>query len=230
VEHLDIERMRLTIAASVAGADSVAISLRSIFYHLMQHPKSFQTCAAEVSAAGARGLLSRPVKYKETISHLPYTCACITEASRLFPSFQIHMGRIAPREGLELSGYYIPAGYRVGMNAGVVQLDRALFGQDSCDFRPERWLESPERNLVMGKGMLRFGAGTRTCSGKHVSGTSAFSRRLVNMTQIATVELHKLVPEVLRDFQIKMAHNRGWKLRNAGFVKQKDLIVKVTWK
>lgn len=224
------------IVCSVAGADSVAISLRCVLYQLMKRPDTLQKCVDEISAADASGLLSKPVQYNETTSHLPYTCACIKEAARIFPAFQVHMGRHAPSEGLELCGYYIPAGYRVSMNAGLVQLDPFLFGSDAREFKPERWLQSQERNFAMEKGMLNFGAGTRTCSGRHISlftilrAMYTFRRVCAKIAQIATVELHKLIPEIIRHFRIAMAHNRGWKTRNAAFIKQKDLIVKVALK
>jgi hypothetical protein len=46
--------------------------------------------------------------------------------------------------------------------------------------------------------------------------------------QIAFAETHKLVPEVLRRFDIQMAHGREWKTWNAGFIKQSDIIVNLT--
>lgn len=55
------------------------------------------------------------------------------------------------------------------MNAMVVQFDKEVFGEDAHEFRPERWLQSEERYRAMDKAMLVFGAGTRTCIGKHVS-------------------------------------------------------------
>lgn len=124
---------------------------------------------AEIKEADTAGQLSSPIKYSETMKSLPYTCACIKETARIFPSFAIHMGRIAPVEGMELSGYHIPAGYRAGINAAVVQRDVSVFGQDANEFKPERWLGAPEQTFTLEKGMLHFGAGTRTCSGKHVS-------------------------------------------------------------
>jgi len=54
------------------------------------------------------------------------------------------------------------------MNAMVTQFDKEVFGEDSFEFRPERWLESEERYRAMDKAMLVFGAGTRTCIGRHV--------------------------------------------------------------
>jgi hypothetical protein len=56
---------------------------------------------------------------------------------------------------------------QIGMNAMVTQYDKSVFGDDAHEFRPERWLESEERYWAMDKNMLVFGAGTRTCIGKH---------------------------------------------------------------
>ena len=46
--------------------------------------------------------------------------------------------------------------------------------------------------------------------------------------QVALAEIHKIVPEILRHFDMHMAHGRPWKTRNAGFNKQSDVIVKLT--
>jgi cytochrome P450 len=153
----------------IAGSDSVAITLRSVLYQLMKHPSSLAKVVAEIESKDAEGLLSHPVQFSETTTHLPYMCACIKESARVFPAFAIQMARVSPPEGLELSGHYLPAGYRAGINAAVVQRDRGIFGADAETFRPERWLESDEKNFALEKGMLNFGAGTRTCSGKNVS-------------------------------------------------------------
>lgn len=146
----------------------MAIGLRSVFYYLMKHPESFAKVVAEMKVADSAGLLSSPIQYSETTNHLPYMCACIKEATRVFPSFSIHLPRVAPPEGLELSGYHIPSGYRAGMNPAVVQRDTSVFGPDSDEYKPERWIESTERTFAMEKAMMNFGAGTRTCSGKNV--------------------------------------------------------------
>jgi cytochrome P450 len=58
---------------------------------------------------------------------------------------------------------------KVGMNAMVTQFNENVFGEDAHEFRLERWLESEQRFRAMEKAMLVFGAGTRTCIGKHVS-------------------------------------------------------------
>jgi cytochrome P450 len=90
-------------------------------------------------------------------------------ASRLLSSTGVSMSRIAPAQGITLSGYYIPAGCGIGVNLQTVQHDKKLFGEDAMQFRPERWHESQTRNFEMEKGMPFFSAGTRTCIGKNVS-------------------------------------------------------------
>jgi cytochrome P450 len=195
----------------IAGADSVAITLRSILYHLMKHPDTLSKVVAEIKEADEKGVLSQPVQFSETTTHLPYLCACIKESARIFPAFAIHMSRVARPEGLELSGYHVPSGYRAGINAAVVQRDKTVFGNDADSWRPERWLESAETTFALERAMLNFGAGTRTCTGKN----------------IANAEIHKVVPELLRHFDFEMAHERPWKTRNAAFIKQTDVVVNV---
>ncbi|OAL48769.1 pisatin demethylase [Pyrenochaeta sp. DS3sAY3a] len=198
-------------AGLVAGADSVATALRAVLYYLMRHPTAHACAVSEVLAADTAGLLSARVQYTEAMTHLPYLGACVKEAMRLCPSFAVDLPRVVPARGMRLGEHYVPGGYWVGVNAAVVQMDRGVFGEDADVFRPERWLESGERVFGMERGMLVFGAGTRTCGGRN----------------IALAELHKLVPEVLRRFDLRMAHERPWKIRNAGFVKQTDIIVHV---
>jgi len=135
----------------------------------MKHPKAMAKAQTEIDTADAAGFLSQPIKYLETTSRLPFICACIKEAMRLSPSVSLSMQRLAPEEGIELAGKVIPKGYRIGINPAVLHHDKATFGEDADEFRPERWLASEENSKVMERTMLIFGAGTRTCIGKNVS-------------------------------------------------------------
>ncbi|KAF1835002.1 pisatin demethylase [Decorospora gaudefroyi] len=195
----------------MVGADPVAVHLCAVLYYLMRHPAYLFKATQEIRHVDAQNLLSNPITFAEATKHLPYVSTCIKEASRLFPSTGASMPRVAPAQGITLSGFYIPAGYHVGVSPPVIQHDKGLFGEDAGHFRPERWLESAERNRAMDKGMVVYGAGTRICAGKN----------------IALAEGHKLVPELLRRFDMQRAHDRPWKTRNAGFIKQKDVIVKL---
>ncbi|KAH9882373.1 hypothetical protein J1614_000609 [Plenodomus biglobosus] len=198
--------------AIFAGSDTTAVAFRTTFYHLMRNREALAKAHAEIDAALACGSLSSPIKYSEATTKLPYVCASIKEAMRMHPSVGLNMQRYAPEEGIELAGKFIPKGYRVGLNPAAVHYDKTIFGQDADSFRPERWLVGEEQWKALDKNLLTFGAGTRTCIGKNIS----------------LVELHTLVPEVLRHFDLKMAHDRPWKTSDRWFNKQTDLLVNVT--
>lgn len=197
--------------AMFAGSDTTAIAFRTTFYHLARNRTALAKAQAEIDTALASNRLSSPITYAETTTKLPYTCACIKEAMRLHPSVGLSMQRHAPAEGIQLAGKFIPAGYRIGLNPAVVHHDKTIFGDDADAFRPERWLVSDEACKAMERHLLLFGAGTRTCIGKNIS----------------LVELHTLVPEMLRYFDFEMAHHRPWKTANRWFNKQTDLLVRV---
>ncbi|KAI4714964.1 hypothetical protein J4E89_000648 [Alternaria sp. Ai002NY15] len=148
--------------------------------------------------------MSKATQELQTQQHLLSTPVSFAESTK-------HLPYITPAQGITLSGVHIPAGYHVGINPQIVQYDKKLFGEDALEFRPERWLESEARKFEMERGMFLFGAGKRTCIGKNV----------------ALAEVHKLVPELLRCFDMHMAHDRPWKTFNAGFVRQSDVIVRL---
>ncbi|KAL6706195.1 hypothetical protein ACN47E_005930 [Coniothyrium glycines] len=214
-EKVNFSSDEVTLEAYVAmfaGSDTTAVAFRTTFYHLMKNPEKLAKAQAEIDAAFAAGSLSSPIKYSETTTKLPYICASIKEAMRMHPSVGLSMQRHAPDEGIELSGKFIPKHYRVGLNPAVIHYDKDIYGQDADEFKPERWLVSEEKWKAMDRHLLIFGAGTRTCIGKNIS----------------LVELHTLVPEVLRHFDLKMAHDRPWTTSNRWFNKQTDVIVNVT--
>ncbi|EOA91723.1 uncharacterized protein SETTUDRAFT_152774 [Exserohilum turcica Et28A] len=196
--------------AMLAGSDTTAIAFRATFYYLVRNPEMLRKAQAEIDAAVAAGLLSSPVKYSEATTKLPYICASIKEAMRMHPSVGLSMQRYAPEEGIETGNKFIPKGYRIGMNPAVVHFDKQVFGDDADEFRPERWLVSEEQWKAMDKCLLTFGAGTRTCVGKNIS----------------LVELHTLVPEVLRHFKLEMTHDQPWTTSNRWFNKQTGLTMK----
>lgn len=156
-----------------------------------------------------------PATWKES-RELPYLDACIKEAGRVHPPFGLPLERIVPEGGLSISGEFIPAGTIVGMNGWVVHRDRDVFGDDADQWRPERWLEADESTKArMDQGLLtvreiftpprncwlcadvyviaQFGGGHRSCLGKNIS----------------LLELYKLVPTILRTYEVGQPEKRG---------------------
>lgn len=148
--------------------------MRATLYYLMKNPAIYQQVQQEIDLAAQLGAITAPVQYAAAIK-LPLLCASIKEAMRLHPSVGLTMPRIIPDGGMVVDSRYLPAGYRVGMNAAVVHYDRSVFGDDASEFRPQRWLDANRDVGLMERCLLTFGGGTRTCIGKNVSSGSLIS-------------------------------------------------------
>lgn len=215
VHHLNPDKMTTTdvmvhLSANVfAGSDTTAIALRAVFYFLLRNPTVMAKVQEEIDNATRDAKLSEPITYRESMTHLPYLGAVIKETMRLHPSTGLIMERHVPSEGAVICGKIIPAGTVVGINAWVVHRNPEVF-KDPDSFIPERWLNSsPEKHKEMEQSFFAFGAGARTCLGKNISLT----------------EMHKMIPELLRKFELKL-HNpeKEWKTKNVWFVQQEGLI------
>ncbi|KAF2001813.1 pisatin demethylase [Amniculicola lignicola CBS 123094] len=194
-----------------AGSETTAISLSSVFYFLLKHPRVYAKLMRELDNAVADGIiesrLNRTVSWSEA-QKLPYLDAVIQESFRLHPAPGLILERIVPKQGMDILGNFIPGGTIVGCNAWALHRRPEVFGVDVDTFRPERWIEArPEKQKEMKATMFQFGAGARTCIGKNVS----------------LLEVYKLVPSFLRRFEIELEHpDREWKTHNAWFVRQTE--------
>jgi len=120
-----------------AGADTVSIGMRACIYHLgMSDPRFLATLRAEVDAFYDEHNGAAPT-YLET-QQMPYLVAVVREATRLFPSIPFQLLRHVPKTGLEVDGYRLREGTRVGVSAIAANRDPAIWGADAEEFRPER--------------------------------------------------------------------------------------------
>lgn len=182
--------LSLTAANVFAGSDTTAISLRSIFYHLLKNPDKLQKLMDELERAERTGLFSRENKLVgwAEANKIPYLGAVIKEGLRLHPAAGLPLERIVPRGGVTICGHYLPAGTIVGCNAWTIHRNQRIFGDDADAFCPERWLDDPANASEMNQFLFSFGAGARTCIGKNIS----------------YLEMYKLVPAVLRTFNVSI--------------------------
>jgi len=91
-----------------------------------------------------------------------------------------------------------------------VQRDPEYYAPDPNEFRPERWLEDDAKALEMDSMSFVFGIGSRVCLGK----------------DIAIMELHKLLPEILRRFDLEVV-NEGKYVVAGGIAYNQDFVVKL---
>lgn len=217
--HPDFMTDRQILTASIslitAGSDTTAASLSAVFFFLLRNPPVLRALLNELAAAAASGVLRPaargPVSWAEA-QRLPYLDACIQEALRLHPAIGMLLERHVPPSGATIAGRKVPGGTIVGCNPWVLHRRTEIFGEDVEAFRPERWLEAgPEQLKTMKGAMLQFGAGPRTCIGKNIS----------------LLEMYKLVPTLLRRFEIVLVDpKREWTLINCWFVRQENFHVR----
>ncbi|GKZ25809.1 hypothetical protein AbraIFM66951_000790 [Aspergillus brasiliensis] len=196
----------------LAGSDTTGISLRAIVYFLVKNPTAYKKLQAEVDAANRAGKLSHYVSYAECLE-LPYLQAVMKEAMRCHPGVSYPLERIVPETGVKLCGVQLESGTIVSVNAAVIHQDTSIFGEDAASFRPERWTESDEERVkFMDRHLMTFGYGSRTCIGKNIS----------------IMEMGKLIPQLIRDFDIEWASERPeWSVKTFWFAKQYGLLCRL---
>lgn len=202
----------------MAGSDTVAIALRTIFYMMLRRADVRERLLSELNAASPK--LSVPVTYAES-QRLPYLNAVIQESLRIHPPVGLPLERVVPAEGLKMhDGTHIPAGVQVGCHAWPIHLLDPVWGPEPKEFRPERWLRAEARGesveehaarvAAMKRASLAFGAGSRMCMGRHLS----------------AVEMAKLVPTLLMKFQFELVDaNKDWEVVSGWFVRQTEMDV-----
>ncbi|KAI1304020.1 cytochrome P450 [Xylaria venustula] len=213
--------LAMAVSMAFAGSETTAISLAAVFYNLLRNPAVLARLQAELDGAARAGAFADyelgSVTWAES-QRLPYLDACIKEAFRMYPAAGLPLERIVPEPGVDIAGHYVRGGTIVGCSAWLIHRRPEIFGADVDVYRPERWLvdeslpeaqrEERERRVrEMNGHMFQFGMGARTCIGKNIS----------------LLEMYKLVPSLLRRFEIRFKDpSQEWKTVNAWFIKQQN--------
>ena len=173
----------------LGGSDSTATAIRMIILYIITNPRVYIKVMEELELN--IHVISYPVITSAESRELPYLQACIKEGLRVFPPLQALNSKLAPPGGETVNGIFIPGGTEVAYSSFTTQRRKDIFGEDAQYFRPERWIEAAavgddgEKLTAMDSTLdLIFGSGRFTCLGKH----------------IAFIELDKVIPTLLRDF------------------------------
>ncbi|GKZ35603.1 hypothetical protein AbraIFM66950_006303 [Aspergillus brasiliensis] len=177
-----------------AGSDTTAIGLSSVVFYLFRSPGKLQKLRQEIQDAG---LESEP-SFQDT-QKLPYLQAVIKESMRLHPGVGYPLFRIVPKGGAVICGRFFPEGTNVGVNSWVIHRDESIWGSNADEFVPERWLTADSEKLrIMEQCLVPFGVGSRTCIGKNIS----------------LYEINKLIPQLVRDYEIDILQEGGTDMRS----------------
>ena len=86
------------------GAETTSTCLSSLFYHLCKTPRVMERLRYEIRQAFAT---NEAITIKAT-RELPYLCATIDEALRIFPVASYITPRVTPKEGHSINGQHVP--------------------------------------------------------------------------------------------------------------------------
>lgn len=158
-----------------AGFDTTSGTLMWWTLAMVAFPEVQRRAQAEIDVVVGRARLPTSADAPQ----LPYVRAVIKEVLRWRPAVE----RGLPHKAVEddwYEGMFIPKGATCMANIWHCNHDRAIFGDDADDFRPERHLNAkgddvlPGPRETNGEGHVTFGFGRRICVGKYLANDSLF--------------------------------------------------------
>ncbi|KAI4963475.1 hypothetical protein ZWY2020_014049 [Hordeum vulgare] len=153
----------IVVSFLLAGRDTVASALTTLFIHLSRTLKSRPPFARKPAAT------SRP---PEHLKSLQYTHAVLYENMRLFPPVQFDSKFSAAADVLP-DGTYVEGESRVMYHPYAMGRMPSIWGADYEAFRPDRWLTGPGGSFAPASLYKYpvFQAGLRVCLGKELAVT-----------------------------------------------------------
>lgn len=129
-----------------AGADTTTIGILATLGALLRHPDAVSRLQAELDDAyerlGVHGA-EEDIPYAE-LAKLPYLSAVIKESTRLHPSIQYQLPRVAPKGGIVIGQHQVPEGMICSINPTTMNRSKEMFGPDADDWNPQRWIPDGE--------------------------------------------------------------------------------------
>lgn len=146
----------------LAGAETTAVPLRSVFYYILQQPAVWARLRQGLDTIVKDKI--KPVTWRDARLS-PYLEVVMREATRMLPGVAMNLERYVPEGGLVIppvptsggnrndapaavaeNGMFFPAGTIVGINPYVMACNTSVYGADVDVFWPEHWqgVEEPE--------------------------------------------------------------------------------------
>ncbi len=160
---------------SGAGFDTTSATFKWWTLAMVVFPEVQRRAQVELDTVVGR---ARPPTFADA-PQLLYVRAIIKEVLRWRPAVE----RGLPHKAVEddwYDGMFIPNGATCMANIWHCNRDRAIFGDDADDFKPERHLDPKGEEILPGpretngEGHVTFGFGRRICVGKHLANDLLF--------------------------------------------------------
>ncbi|EOX91269.1 Cytochrome P450 [Theobroma cacao] len=145
----------------LAGSDTTMITLTWALSLLLNNPRVLKRAQDELDMHVGKDRLLE----ESDIRNLVYLHAIVKETLRLYPPSPI-IFRASMEDCTLSTGYHIPAGTRLMVNAWKIQRDERVW-PDPHVFKPERFLTSHKDMEFRGQTfeLIPFGSGRRSCPG-----------------------------------------------------------------
>ncbi|KAK4899559.1 hypothetical protein LTR27_003292 [Elasticomyces elasticus] len=154
----------------LAGRDSTACCLSWTLRLLARHPEALARVRDEVSSVVGLGADAR-LPTREDLKQMTYLSLAIKESLRLYPPAPVNQRAASKTTTLPEGGgpdgrskVLVRKGESVGYLIYAMHRRKDIYGDDSAEFRPERWQNDALKSV--GYGYLPFGAGQRACLGQ----------------------------------------------------------------
>ncbi|KAG4262713.1 hypothetical protein FPRO03_10076 [Fusarium proliferatum] len=164
----------------LAATETTSSALAFIFYYLASTPSLVEALYTELqSVEGFNGL-----------ENLKLLNACITEGLRFRPPVALTGSRVVPPGGLNILGYYLPAGTVVTTQSLSLSRQRPDLFPNYDEFDPLRWLDTDRAVVTERRRYLApFGLGARRCPGGNM----------------ASYQMRMILAAVIREFRLSVA-------------------------
>ncbi|CDP12038.1 unnamed protein product [Coffea canephora] len=160
----------------LAGRDTSSVALSWFFWLVGQNPRVEEKILVELCTVliGTRGSdtsqwLEEPLVFEE-VERLTYLKAALSETLRLYPSVPQDSKHVISDDILP-DGTFVPAGSSVTYSIYAAGRMKYVWGEDSLEFRPERWISEDGQKFEPHDQFkfVAFNAGPRICLGKDLA-------------------------------------------------------------
>ncbi|KAM7525775.1 hypothetical protein LguiA_015677 [Lonicera macranthoides] len=160
----------------LAGRDTSSVALSWFFWLVSQNPRVEHKILTEICSVlmETRGSdtstwLEDPLVFEE-VDRLIYLKAALSETLRLYPSVPEDSKHVIADDILP-DGTFVPAGTSITYSIYSAGRMKYIWGEDSLEFRPERWLSEDGKkfDVLDSYKFVAFNAGPRICLGKDLA-------------------------------------------------------------
>ncbi|GJX86544.1 cytochrome P450 94C1 [Tanacetum coccineum] len=156
----------IVISFLLAGRDTVASALTSFFLLLSQNPKVIEKIREESDRV--MGPNRETLPGFGDLQKLQYLQAALHESMRLYPPVQFD-SKFTKQDDVLPDGTFVTRGSRVTYHPYAMGRMERIWGPDSLEFKPERWIQNGEFKPQSAYKYPVYQGGVRVCLGKEMS-------------------------------------------------------------